>query len=85
MNTLKKADKVQIIESRIRAVESKKYSLEIDLMVESNRNEPLEVALVCSKSRIRPGKPIRRIGKYAELRISCCCSSRKIRATCSQL
>jgi hypothetical protein len=52
MNTLKKADKVQIIESRIRAVESKKYSLEIDLMVESNRNEPLEEALANINSGI---------------------------------
>jgi hypothetical protein len=45
MTTLGKADKVQIIEARLRAVESKKYSLEVDLMVENNRNEPSEEAL----------------------------------------
>jgi len=45
MTTLKKEDKIQIIEARLRAIETKKYSLEIDIMVENNKNEPVEEAI----------------------------------------
>lgn len=53
MTTLKKEDKVQIIEARLRAVEVKKYSLEVDLMVENNKNEPAEEAIANLNSAIQ--------------------------------
>jgi hypothetical protein len=45
MTTLKKEDKIQIIEARLKAIEYKKYSLGIDLVVENNKSEPLEEAV----------------------------------------
>jgi F0F1-type ATP synthase delta subunit len=45
MTILKKEDKIQIIEARIKSIEYKKYSLGIDLVVENNRSEPLEEAV----------------------------------------
>jgi F0F1-type ATP synthase delta subunit len=42
MTTLKKEDKIQIIEARLKSIEYKKYSLEIDLVVENNKSEPVE-------------------------------------------
>lgn len=53
MTTLKKEDKAQIIEARLRAVEVKKYSLEVDLMVENNKNEPAEEAIANLNSAIQ--------------------------------
>jgi F0F1-type ATP synthase delta subunit len=45
MTTLKKEDKIQIIEARLKSIEYKKYSLGIDLVVENNKSEPLEEAV----------------------------------------
>lgn len=45
MTTLKKEDKIQIIEARLKSIEYKKYSLGIDLVVESNKSEPLAEAV----------------------------------------
>jgi hypothetical protein len=45
MTTLKKEDKIQIIEARLKSIEYKKYSLEIDLVVENNKSEPVEEAV----------------------------------------
>ena len=46
MTTLKKEDKIQIIEARLKSIEYKKYSLGIDLVVENNKSEPLEEAVI---------------------------------------
>ncbi len=40
MTTLSKSDKVQIIESRLRSLEYKKFGLEIDLLVENAKTAP---------------------------------------------
>lgn len=40
MTTLSKNDKVQIIESRARGLEYKKFGLEVDLLVENAKNTP---------------------------------------------
>lgn len=40
MTTLTKEDKAQIIESRIKGLEYRKYSLDIDLMVENAKTSP---------------------------------------------
>ena len=40
MTTLSKSDKVQIIESRARGLEYKKFGLQIDLLVENAKNTP---------------------------------------------
>jgi len=40
MTTLSKNDKVQIIESRLRGLEYKKFGLEIDLLVENAKTAP---------------------------------------------
>lgn len=40
MTTLSKNEKVQIIESRLRGLEYKKFGLEIDLLVENAKNTP---------------------------------------------
>lgn len=40
MTTLSKEDKIQIIESRARGLEYKKYGLEVDLLVENSKNSP---------------------------------------------
>jgi hypothetical protein len=40
MTTLSKGDKVQIIESRLRGLEYKKFGLEIDLLVENAKTTP---------------------------------------------
>ncbi len=45
MTTLKKEDKIQIIEARLKSIEYKKYSLGIDLVVENNKSEPVEEAV----------------------------------------
>jgi hypothetical protein len=45
MTTLKKEDKIQIIEARLKSIEYKKYSLGIDLVVENNKSEPIEEAV----------------------------------------
>lgn len=40
MTTLSKNEKVQIIESRLRGLEYKKFGLEIDLLVENAKTAP---------------------------------------------
>jgi hypothetical protein len=40
MTTLSKSDKVQIIESRARGLEYKKFGLEMDLLVENAKSAP---------------------------------------------
>jgi hypothetical protein len=40
MTTLSKSEKVQIIESRARGLEYKKFGLEIDLLVENAKTSP---------------------------------------------
>jgi hypothetical protein len=40
MTTLSKAEKLQIIESRSRGIEYKKFGLEIDLVVENAKTSP---------------------------------------------
>lgn len=40
MTTLSKEDKIQIIESRVRGLEYKKYGLEVDLLVENSKSSP---------------------------------------------
>jgi hypothetical protein len=40
MTTLSKSEKVQIIESRARSLEYKKFGLEIDLLVENAKTSP---------------------------------------------
>jgi hypothetical protein len=40
MTTLSKSDKVQIIESRLRGLEYKKFGLQIDLLVENAKTAP---------------------------------------------
>ena len=40
MTTLSKSDKIQLIESRARQLEYRKYGLELDLIVENAKSEP---------------------------------------------
>ncbi len=40
MTTLSKSDKIQIIESRVRGLEYKKFGLEMDLLMENAKNAP---------------------------------------------
>lgn len=40
MSTLTKNDKIQLIESRARGLEYKKYGLELDLIVENAKSTP---------------------------------------------
>jgi hypothetical protein len=40
MTVLTKSEKLQIIESRVRSLEYKKYSLEIDVIVENAKSAP---------------------------------------------
>jgi uncharacterized membrane protein YcaP (DUF421 family) len=40
MTTLSKSEKVQIIESRLRGLEYKKFGLEMDLLVENAKTTP---------------------------------------------
>lgn len=40
MTTLSKSDKIQIIESRLRGLDYKKFGLEIDLLVENAKTTP---------------------------------------------
>jgi hypothetical protein len=40
MSTLSKNDKIQLIDSRSRGLEYKKYSLELDLIVENAKSTP---------------------------------------------
>ena len=46
MTTLSKSDKVQIIESRLRGLEYKKFGLEIDLLVENAKTTPDSAAVL---------------------------------------
>lgn len=45
MTTLTKSDKLQIIESRLRNLEYKKYGLEIDIIVENAKSTPDQEAI----------------------------------------
>lgn len=40
MTTLSKTDKIQIIESRLRGLDYKKYGLEVDLLMENAKSAP---------------------------------------------
>lgn len=52
MTTLSKNDKVQIIESRSRGLEYKKFGLEIDLLVENAKTTPDSEAVLNLESAI---------------------------------
>ena len=52
MTTLSKNDKVQIIESRSRGLEYKKFGLEIDLLVENAKTTPDSEAVLNIESAI---------------------------------
>ncbi len=41
MSTLTKSDKLQLIESRMRNLEYMKYGLELDIIVENAKSEPV--------------------------------------------
>ena len=45
MTVLTKSEKLQIIESRVRSLEYKKYSLEIDVIVENAKSAPDQDAI----------------------------------------
>ena len=52
MTVLTKSDKLQIIESRVRTLEYKKYSLEIDVIVENAKATPDQDALLVINTAI---------------------------------
>lgn len=52
MTTLSKNDKVQIIESRSRGLEYKKFGLEMDLLVENAKTAPDSEAVLNIESAI---------------------------------
>jgi hypothetical protein len=52
MTTLSKNDKVQIIESRARGLEYKKFGLEMDLLVENAKTTPDSEAVINIESAI---------------------------------
>jgi hypothetical protein len=52
MTTLSKNDKVQIIESRSRGLEYKKFGLEMDLLVENAKTTPDSEAVLNIESAI---------------------------------
>lgn len=45
MSTLTKSDKLQLIDSRMRGLEYKKYGLELDLVVENAKATPSQEAI----------------------------------------
>jgi hypothetical protein len=45
MTTLSKSDKIQLIDSRMRGLEHKKYGLELDLIVENAKSAPSQESL----------------------------------------
>jgi hypothetical protein len=46
MSTLSKNDKIQLIDSRSRGLEYKKYSLELDLIVENAKSTPSSESVI---------------------------------------
>lgn len=52
MTTLTKADKIQLIESRSRGLDYKKYGLELDLIVENAKAAPDQDAIAVIDSAI---------------------------------
>ncbi len=52
MTTLSKSDKVQIIESRLRSLEYRKFGLEIDLLVENAKTTPDSAAVLTIEDAI---------------------------------
>lgn len=52
MTTLSKNDKIQIIESRSRGLEYKKFGLEIDLLVENAKTTPDAAAVLIIEDAI---------------------------------
>ncbi len=52
MTTLSKNDKIQIIESRLRGLEYKKFGLEIDLLVENAKTTPDSAAVLTIEDAI---------------------------------
>lgn len=53
MTTLSKIEKVQIIESRLRGLEYKKFGLEIDLLVENAKTTPEPEAVLNIENAIQ--------------------------------
>ena len=53
MTTLSKSEKVQIIESRARGLEYKKFGLEIDLLVENAKTTPESEAVLNIENAIQ--------------------------------
>jgi hypothetical protein len=52
MTTLSKTEKLQIIESRSKSVDYRKFSLEIDLLVENAKSAPDSEAVLVIESAI---------------------------------
>lgn len=52
MTTLKKEDKIQLIEGRARGLDYKRYGLEIDLIVENAKTTPDQDAIAVINSAI---------------------------------
>jgi hypothetical protein len=52
MTTLTKSDKIQLIDSRMRGLEYKKYGLELDLIVENAKAEPTQDSLTVINTTI---------------------------------
>ena len=52
MTVLTKSDKLQIIESRVRTLEYRKYSLEVDVIVENAKATPDQDALLVINTAI---------------------------------
>lgn len=53
MTTLSKIEKVQIIESRLRGLEYKKFGLEMDLLVENAKTTPESEAVLNIENAIQ--------------------------------
>lgn len=52
MSTLTKSDKLQLIDSRMRGLEYKKYGLDLDLIVENAKTEPSAEAITVINTSI---------------------------------
>lgn len=53
MTTLSKSDKIQLIDSRMRGLEYKKYGLELDLIVENAKASPSQESLTVINTSIQ--------------------------------
>jgi hypothetical protein len=52
MTTLTKADKANLINSRIKGLEYNKYSVDLDLIVENAKSDPDEATVSALESRL---------------------------------